>query len=258
MVRLSVNVNKVATLRNSRGGAVPSVTEAVRVILEAGAPGITEHPRADARHITRADVLEIARQLKDYRQTSGERSRAPVEFNIEGDPRPDLMALVHEVRPDQCTLVPVLASEVTSQGRWPDEQAGEPLRRTIADLRSNGIRVSVFIDPDVELVGWAAAIGADRVELFTEPFARAFARGPAEAGAAFDVCVRAAEAAHGLGLGLNAGHDLDHENLALFRALPHLDEVSIGHALISRALFRGLDVTVREYLAVLDESRRGL
>jgi pyridoxine 5-phosphate synthase len=244
MVRLSVNVNKVATLRNSRGGAVPSVTEAVRVILEAGAPGITVHPRADARHITRQDVLDVACELEPYQ-------KAAVEFNIEGDPRPDLMALVHEVRPDQCTLVPVLPSEVTSQGRWPDEQAGEPLRRTIADLRSNGIRVSVFIDPDVELVRWAADIGADRVELFTEPFARAFARGPAEARAAFDVCVRAAEAAHGLGLGLNAGHDLDHENLVLFRTLPHLDEVSIGHALISRALFRGLDKTVREYLSVL-------
>jgi pyridoxine 5-phosphate synthase len=247
MVRLSVNVNKVATLRNSRGGAVPSVIDAVRVVLEAGAPGVTVHPRADERHITRRDVLDIAALLAGWRH-----SGSKPELNIEGDPRPDLMALVHDVRPDQCTLVPVLPSEVTSQGRWPPEQAGPELRRTIAGLRGSGIRVSVFIDPDVDLVRWAADIGADRVELFTEPFARAFARGRDHAAAgAFEACVRAAEAAHELGLGLNAGHDLDHENLAMFRALPHLDEVSIGHALISRALFNGLDATVREYLAVL-------
>jgi pyridoxine 5-phosphate synthase len=263
MVRLSVNVNKVATLRNSRGGAVPSVIDAVRVVLEAGAPGVTVHPRADARHITRQDVLDIARFLAEWRASRhpswepelgtrvGNPSWEP-EFNIEGDPRPDLMALVHEVRPDQCTLVPVLPSEVTSQGRWPPEQAGEGLRRTIAGLRSAGIRVSVFIDPDVELVRWAADVGADRVELFTEPFARAYGRSQDEAAVAFAACARAAEAAHGLGLGLNAGHDLDHENLAMFRALPHLDEVSIGHALISRALFHGLDTTVREYLSVLE------
>jgi pyridoxine 5-phosphate synthase len=265
MVRLSVNVNKVATLRNARGGAVPSVIDAVRVVLEAGAPGVTVHPRADERHITRRDVLDIAAFLAEWRHPSsapefGTRARDPSsapEFNIEGDPRPDLMALVHEVRPDQCTLVPVLASEVTSQGRWPPEQAGPELRQTIAGLRGAGIRVSVFIDPDVDLVRWAADIGANRVELFTEPFARAFARGREHGAAgAFEACVRAAEAAHELGLGLNAGHDLDHENLAMFRALPHLDEVSIGHALISRALFNGLDATVREYLAVL-EKRRG-
>jgi pyridoxine 5-phosphate synthase len=286
MVRLSVNVNKVATLRNSRGGQAPSVLEAVRVILAAGAPGITVHPRADARHITRGDVLDIAQELSQYRRDSAEQhrrtsstpapehpgistrapehpstsTRAPVhpgtrapfvEFNIEGDPRPDLMALVHEVRPDQCTLVPVLPSEVTSQGRWPEAQAGEPLRRTIAALRRDGIRVSVFIDPDAELVRWAADRGADRVELFTEPFARAWVAGPGEAAAALKACALAAEAAHALGLGVNAGHDLDHENLVLFRELPHLAEVSIGHALISRALFNGLDATVRQYLSVL-------
>jgi pyridoxine 5-phosphate synthase len=249
VIRLSVNVNKVATLRNSRGGAAPSVIEAVRVVLEAGAPGVTVHPRADARHITTRDVLDIAEFVADWKPKG-------VEFNIEGDPRPDLMALVHDVRPDQCTLVPVLPSEVTSQGRWPPDQAGAGLRRTIAGLRNAGIRVSVFIDPDPELVRWAADVGAHRVELFTEPFARAFAGGRAAAEPAFAACVRAAEAAHALGLGLNAGHDLDHENLAMFRALPHLDEVSIGHALISRALFNGLDATVREYLAVL-EGRRG-
>jgi pyridoxine 5-phosphate synthase len=253
MIRLSVNVNKVATLRNSRGGAVPSVIDAARIVLEAGAPGVTVHPRADARHITRRDVLDIAALLDGWRKSaaSPRHPSSEPEFNIEGDPRPDLMALVHEVHPDQCTLVPVLPSEVTSQGRWPPEQAGEGLRRTIAGLRAAGIRVSVFIDPDPELVRWAADVGANRVELFTEPFARAFVRGRVAADEALAACVRAAETAQNLGLGLNAGHDLDHENLVLFRTLPHLDEVSIGHALISRALFNGLDATVREYLAVL-------
>jgi pyridoxine 5-phosphate synthase len=243
MVRLSVNVNKVATLRNSRGGRVPSVVDAVRTIVEAGSPGITVHPRADGRHITTRDVLEIADALAPR--------RGRVEYNIEGDIRPDLMALVHQVKPDQCTLVPVLSGEVTSQGGWPTDTPIEALRGTIAGLRDAGIRVSVFIDPTVEAVRWAAGLGADRVELFTEPFAKAFEAGPAAADAAFRACAVAAEAAHAEGLGVNAGHDLDHRNLVRFRELPHLAEVSIGHALISRALFDGLAPTVRAYLDVL-------
>jgi pyridoxine 5-phosphate synthase len=243
MVRLSVNVNKVATLRNSRGGRLPSVIDAVRTIVDAGAPGITVHPRADARHITTQDVLEIAAALQTL--------RGRVEFNIEGDIRPDLMALVHEVRPDQCTLVPVLAGEVTSQGGWPLDTPIPALRGTIAGLRTAGIRVSVFIDPDPAAVRWAADLGADRVELFTEGFAKAFEAGPEAAEGAMAACARAAETAHELGLGVNAGHDLDHRNLVRFRELPHLDEVSIGHALVSRALFDGLSATVRAYLHVL-------
>jgi pyridoxine 5-phosphate synthase len=243
MVKLSVNVNKVATLRNSRGGRLPSVVEAVRTIVGAGAPGITVHPRADARHITRQDVLDVAAELAPF--------RGRVEFNIEGDVRPDLMALVHQVRPDQCTLVPVLAGEVTSQGGWPADTPADTLRGTIAGLREAGVRVSVFIDPEPAAVRWAAALGADRVELFTEPFARAFEAGPEAAEAAFRACAAAADLAHQLGLGVNAGHDLDHRNLVRFRGLPHLDEVSIGHALISRALFDGLAATVRAYLEVL-------
>ena len=246
MVRLSVNVNKVATLRNSRGGAVPSVLEAVRTIVDAGSPGITVHPRADARHITTRDVLQIAEYLAPL--------RGRVEFNIEGDIRPDLMELVHRLKPDQCTLVPVLAGEVTSQGGWPTDTPIPELRGTIAGLRADGIRVSVFIDPDAAAVRWAGELGADRVELFTEPFARAFAAGPAAADAAMAACAAAAETAHQLGLGVNAGHDLDHRNLVRFRELPHLDEVSIGHALISRALFDGLAATVRAYLDVLADS----
>jgi pyridoxine 5-phosphate synthase len=244
MIRLSVNVNKVATLRNSRGGRVPSVLDAVRTIVEAGAPGITVHPRADARHITTQDVVDVAAALQPL--------RGRVEFNIEGDIRPDLMALVHQVKPDQCTLVPVLAGEVTSQGGWPIDTPVPALRETIAALRAAGIRVSVFIDADQAAVRWAAGIGADRVELFTEPFAKAFEAGPDAADAAMRACTAAAETAHELGLGVNAGHDLDHRNLVRFRELPYLDEVSIGHALISRAIFVGLDRVVREYLAVLE------
>src|SRR5262245_48679947 len=223
MVRLSVNVNKVATLRNARGGRVPSVLEAVRACLRAGAPGITVHPRADERHVTRADVREIAAALAPLRDR--------VEFNIEGDPRPDLLALVHEVHPHQCTLVPVRPGEITSQAGWPPDTPMAALREQVRALRDDGVRVSLFVEPDAEAVRWAAAVGADRVELYTEPYARAFEEGPATAAASFARFAEAARVAHALGLGVNAGHDLDLENLVLFRTLPHLDEVSIGHAL---------------------------
>jgi pyridoxine 5-phosphate synthase len=243
VVKLSVNVNKVATVRNSRGGRVPSVLEAVRVCLGAGAPGITVHPRADARHITAADVREIAALLAPL--------RGQVELNIEGDPRPDLLALVHEVRPDQCTLVPVLPGEITSQAGWSSEAPRDDVARCIRDLGRDGIRVSLFVDPRPAPIEWAAAVGADRVELYTEPFARAFERSVEDARASFGEYARAATHAHGLGLGVNAGHDLDLDNLVMFRRLPHLEEVSIGHALISHALFVGLGQAVREYLDVL-------
>lgn len=243
MIKLSVNVNKVATLRNSRGGRVPSVVGAARVAVDAGAHGITVHPRADARHITPADVREVAALLAPFRDR--------VEYNIEGDPRPDLLALVEEVRPDQCTLVPVVPGEITSQAGWPPDTPRDVLGRVIETLRSRRIRVSLFVNPDVDAVEWAASLGADRVELYTEPFARAFERGTEPGRASVDLYRRAAERAHDRGLGVNAGHDLDLDNLPVFRAVPHLAEVSIGHALISRALFVGLDRTVREYLAVL-------
>jgi len=239
-IRLSVNVNKVATLRNSRGGSVPSVLEAVRVVIGAGARGVTVHPRADARHITAADVREIA----------GEVRRHPaVEYNIEGDPRPDLLALVKAVRPDQCTLVPVRSGEITSQAGWPADTPAGAMRDTVGELRALGVRVSMFVDPDPAPIRWAAGVGADRVELYTEPFARAFESG---AGAAsFERYAAASTLAHDVGLGVNAGHDLDLQNLTLFRRLPYLDEVSIGHALVSHALFVGLERAVREYLAAV-------
>jgi pyridoxine 5-phosphate synthase len=243
MTKLSVNVNKVATVRNSRGGRMPSVLQAVRVCVDAGAPGITVHPRADARHITTADVREIAEELAPL--------RGRVEYNIEGDPRPDLVRLVMEVRPDQCTLVPVAPGEITSQAGWPPDTPRQVLADVIASMRGAGIRVSLFVDPDPAVIRWARDLGADRVELYTEPFARAFEQGPIAAATSFARYVATAHAAHAHGLGVNAGHDLDLKNLTLFSTLPHLDEVSIGHALISRALFVGLRQAVLDYRAAL-------
>jgi pyridoxine 5-phosphate synthase len=243
MARLSVNVNKVATLRNSRGGEIPSVVEAVRVCLAAGAPGITVHPRADRRHITPEDVRQIAAELSPLRDH--------VEFNIEGDPRPELLALVAEVRPHQCTLVPVKPGEVTSEAGWSVDTSAAEMQRIVGDLQAAGVRVSLFVDPELPAVEWAAKMRADRVELYTEPFARAFEQGSSARDRSFARYAQAADRAQALGMGVNAGHDLDLENLVLFRALPHLDEVSIGHALMSRALFVGLKPVVEEYLRVL-------
>ena len=243
MIKLSVNINKVATLRNSRGGPVPSVLDATRVCIEAGAPGVTVHPRADARHITERDVHDVAALLTEL----GGRT----EFNIEGDPRPDLLTLVHTLRPTQCTIVPVQPGEITSQAGWPPETPHQAIASVVREVRAAGIRVSLFVEADEKPIRWAKEVGADRVELYTEPFARAFERGPDAAQDSFRRYAAAAEFAHALGLGINAGHDLDLHNLVLFRTLPHLEEVSIGHALISHALFVGLDRSVREYLSVL-------
>ena len=243
MTALSVNVNKIATLRNSRGGREPSVVAAVETCVAAGAPGITVHPRADARHVRPSDVREISAWLETH---------APhVEFNIEGDPRPDLIALALEVRPDQCTLVPVLPGEITSQAGWPPDTPAGWLGAIVAELQNAGIRVSLFVDPEDAAVRWAAALGARRIELYTEPFARAFAAGPADGERSFARYAAASTQAASLGLGVNAGHDLDLDNLVMFRRLPHLHEVSIGHALISRAIWVGLETVVREYLDVL-------
>jgi len=248
MVHLSVNVNKVATLRNSRGGRVPSVLEAVDVCLAAGVPGITVHPRADQRHITAGDVRDIARRLK--RGAPGVEFNH-VEYNIEGDARAELVDLVHEVRPTQCTLVPVAPGEITSQAGWRPGADTDRLPGIVARMREQGIRVSVFVDAVPASVRWAHEVGADRVELYTEPFARAFERGPKDAQRSFAECAEAATLAHALGLGVNAGHDLDLDNLVVFRRLPFLDEVSIGHAIMSRALFVGLPTVLCEYLRVL-------
>jgi pyridoxine 5-phosphate synthase len=220
------------------------VMEAVRTCIDAGAPGITVHPRADQRHIRIADVHEIAGELAPL--------KGRIEFNIEGDPRPGFLELVLTVKPDQCTLVPVKPGEITSEAGWPADTPAAVLSAQIAALKAAGVRVSLFVDPDPAAIRWARAMGGDRVELYTEPFARAFERGPQAAGESFDQYAAAASLASELGLGINAGHDLDLRNLTLFRTLPHLDEVSIGHALVSRAIFVGLGRVVKEYLAVLE------
>ena len=217
MIRLSVNVNKVATLRNSRGGRMPSVIDAVGAAVAAGAPGITVHPRADRRHITPADVRDIAAVLRTLPPA--------VEFNIEGDPRPELLELVEEVRPDQCTLVPVAPGEVTSQAGWQAGPERDRLPEVIGRLKRLGVRVSLFVDAEPDPIRWAASAGADRVELYTEPFARAFEQGPDAARRSFAHYAEAARLADALGLAVNAGHDLDLENLVLFRELPFLAEV---------------------------------
>lgn len=247
MARLSVNVNKVATLRNARGGAVPSVLQAVTACLDAGAPGITVHHRADERHIRRSDVFEVA----DLLRRRGRLASGAPEFNIEGDPRPDFIDTVLAVKPDQCTLVPVMPGEITSQAGWPPGASTAALGPAVERLKAAGIRVSLFIDPAGAAVAWAGTLGADRVELYTEPYARAFEAGPVRARETFEVYAGAARQAAALGLGVNAGHDLDLHNLPLFSQLPHLAEVSIGHALISHALWVGLDQAVRDYLAAL-------
>jgi pyridoxine 5-phosphate synthase len=237
MIRLSVNVNKAATLRNARGGNVPDVLRVARTCVEAGCHGITVHPRPDARHIRVDDVRALAAMLT-------------VELNVEGYPSPELLALVESVRPAQCTLVPDAPDQLTSNAGWRlgDETAW--LAPIVARLRDRGIRVSLFLDPDAALVPLARALGADRIELYTEPYARAFATPRREQ--VFETYRRAAEAAVAAGLGVNAGHDLDLENLPyLARNLPGLAEVSIGHALISDALFLGLRATVQAYLRAL-------
>jgi pyridoxine 5-phosphate synthase len=246
VIRLSVNVNKIAVVRNSRGGTIPSVLHAVEVCLKAGAKGITVHPRGDQRHITPVDARDIAKVLAPLRDR--------VEFNIEGDPRPDWLDLVHEVKPHQATFVPVKPGEKTSEAGWGRDTPVDQMKKQVRELQKAGIRVSLFVDAQEESVQWAKQMGADRIELYTGPFAEAYARSEEEGAAAYSRHVACARLAHQLGLGINAGHDLDLENLLLYRQLPYLDEVSIGHALISRAIFEGLSKVVKEYLAVLAES----
>ena len=242
--RLSVNVNKVATLRNSRGGRVPDVVQAARACVNAGAGGITVHPRADGRHITFNDVQVLNAAFAGL---WGE----GLEFNIEGDPRPEWIALVSQIRPAQATLVPVRPGEITSQAGWNPAADEEIVTRAAAQLHPLGIRVSVFIDPTDEAVHFARACGADRVELYTEPFAQAFQQDETSCQNALERYAHAARLARDLGLGVNAGHDLDRDNLRIFRNVPHLDEVSIGHAIWAEALFHGIEPVVSDYLAVL-------
>lgn len=246
MIALSVNVNKIATLRNARGGDRPNVVHAARTCIAAGCHGITVHPRPDGRHIRYADVHDLAALLADYDGT---------EFNIEGYPSPAFLDLVCEVKPTQCTLVPDPPDVLTSNVGW--DLAGKVggLRDTLARLRNHGIRTSLFLDPDVDQVNRAHEVGTDRIELYTERYARTF--GGAEQERVIADYRNAAREARRLGLGVNAGHDLDLDNLPHFVAqVPGLLEVSIGHALICDALYRGLEATVEAYLAALERGAR--
>jgi pyridoxine 5-phosphate synthase len=234
---LSVNVNKIALLRNQRDLAIPSVVALSAVALEAGAGGITVHPRPDERHIRGHDVHELAALLKDWPEA---------EFNIEGNPFHNLMPFVRELRPRQCTFVPDSSEQATSDHGWDLATNAARLAPLIDEARALGVRVSLFMDADAEVMTRARAIGADRVELYTEPYARAFAT--ARQASVLDDFAAAAEAARRLGLGVNAGHDLNRDNLGPFlAAVPGVLEVSIGHALVADALELGLGETVRAY-----------
>jgi pyridoxine 5-phosphate synthase len=241
MTRLSVNLNKVALLRNARPLGIPSVTRAAVTALDAGAHGITVHPRPDQRHIRTADVHELSQLLA---------LRKGAEFNIEGNPFHGLVDIALEVRPQQCTLVPDEETAATSDHGWELRRDGGRLRPLVRQLKEAGIRVSLFMDPVAESMQEARELGADRVELYTEPYARAFAGGyPAAELARYAAAAAAARAA---GLGVNAGHDLNQLNLPPFlAAVTDILEVSIGHALIADALESGLKQAVRDYLAAI-------
>ena len=229
---LSVNINKIATLRNARGENRPSVTQAAEDCQRFGADGITVHPRPDERHIRRSDVMQLRPIVRK-------------EFNIEGHPTPEFMDLVMRARPEQVTLVPDAPDAITSNAGWAVTAHFDELAAIAERLTALGIRCSIFVDPDPEMVRAAARAGADRVELYTKPYADLYPTDPEAAVAPY---IEAARAAHSAGVGVNAGHDLNLENLAYFaQHMPYLDEVPIGHALICDALYLGLEEAIRQY-----------
>lgn len=232
MTKLSVNINKVATLRNARGGNIPNVCQVAIDCERFGADGITVHPRPDERHIRYADVWELKSVLK-------------TEFNIEGYPSEKLLNLVKSVKPHQVTLVPDAPDAITSNAGWDTVKNFDFLKDIVAELQEEGIRVSIFVDTNLKNIEYASLTGTDRVELYTEPYAREYSTNREKAIAPF---IEAAQLAKKLGLGLNAGHDLNLQNLRyLHENIPWLDEVSIGHALISDALYFGLQETIKQY-----------
>lgn len=233
MTRLSININKIATIRNARGGNMPDVAHAAQMCEKFGAEGITVHPRPDERHIRYSDVRQIRPLVK-------------TEFNIEGNPIPSFIDLVLEVRPNQVTLVPDATDAITSNSGWDTLANKDFLTEVCKRFKDAGIRTSIFINPEPEMARGAAECGADRVELYTEPYATLFPTSPEQAVESF---VRTAEAAKEYGLGVNAGHDLNLDNLEFFiRNIPWTAEVSIGHAVICDALYMGLEKTIEAYL----------
>lgn len=236
MTKLSVNINKIATLRNARGGNIPNVVETAKKIESFGGQGITVHPRPDERHITYQDIRDLAPIVK-------------TEFNIEGNPVAKFISLVLEAKPAQVTLVPDAEDAITSNAGWNTIKNKEFLQEVIQEFKNNGIRTSIFVDPDKKMIEGAAETGTDRIELYTEDFAVKYAKGDKTG---IEPYKRGATLAHGLGLGINAGHDLSLDNIKYFKDnVPHLDEVSIGHALIAEALYLGLEKTIEKYLELL-------
>lgn len=236
MTRLSVNINKFATLRNARGGNNPNVVKVAMDCERFGAQGITVHPRPDERHIRYQDVIDLKKVVT-------------TEFNIEGYPDDRYMKLIRETRPAQATLVPDAPDAITSNAGWDTIRNEAMLRKVVSEIKALGVRVSIFVDPAPRMVEGAANVGADRIELYTEPYAHEF---PVKKEVAIRPYIESAKTAHALGLGINAGHDLDLNNLKyLHDNIEHLDEVSIGHALIADALYYGLENTIQLYLRQL-------
>ncbi len=233
MTKLSVNINKIATLRNARGGDVPSVTQIAVDVQRFGAQGITIHPRPDERHITRKDVYDLKKLVT-------------TEFNIEGNPQPEFVQLVLDVKPEQVTLVPDAVDAITSNAGWDCKTHQDFLKSVISEFKSAGIRTSIFLDPDPEMVKFAAETGTDRIELYTEAYAKNY---PIDKDNAIKSYYETAVEAAKYNLGINAGHDLSLENVQYFAdEIPNLLEVSIGHALIAEALYLGLENTIQAYL----------
>ncbi|WP_210413304.1 pyridoxine 5'-phosphate synthase [Leptospira brenneri] len=255
MTQLSVNVNKIATLRNSRGGSIPSVIQISEIILNTGAHGITIHPREDERHITKQDVFELQNFLKSYNEKLAKNGFPKKEFNIEGEPSERFLDLVLAAKPDQVTLVPVKPGEITSDHGFDlkNKTVFQTLEPMVKKLTQAGIRISLFMETDFLQYPLVKELGAQRIELYTGPFANAYDRSPEEGKFSFKSYETAATEANKLGLAVNAGHDLDTNNLKIFAKLPHLAEVSIGHRLVSQSLIDGMETTIQNYLKVLSQ-----
>ena len=236
MTKLSVNINKIATLRNARGGNYPSVVQVAKDVQLFGAQGVTIHPRPDERHIRYKDAYDLKQVVT-------------TEYNIEGNPIAKFMDMVLKIKPTQVTLVPDSIDAITSNAGWDTIKHNVFLSEVISEFKNSGIRTSIFVDPSLKSVEGAANVGADRIELYTEAFAEQYALGNLDAVMPYDAC---AKLAHQLGLGVNAGHDLSLDNIAFFaKNVSHLAEVSIGHALISEAIYKGLQPTIEAYLSKL-------
>ena len=236
MTKLSVNINKIATLRNARGGNYPSVVQVAKDVQLFGAHGVTIHPRPDERHIRYQDAYDLKQAVT-------------TEYNIEGNPIAKFMDMVLKIKPTQVTLVPDSIDAITSNAGWDTLKHKDFLSEVISEFKNSGIRTAIFVDPSLKTVEGAANVGADRIELYTEAFAKQYSLGDFEAIVPYDAC---AKLAHQLGMGVNAGHDLSLDNIAFFaKNVSHLAEVSIGHALISEAIYKGLQPTIEAYLSKL-------